>query len=491
MMSAAAATSTRSRLEALLEEARTRARATERPVLVSVAERMPTVDPLDAIAAMSRVARERNDLAALLAAGLAYWSEPGGARSIAGLGAATTLAASGAGRFGAMHEAWSSLLADAVIDDPSGGVAGAGPLLIGGFAFDPAGSNSHVWAGFSDAALALPRLQVVRAGDACWMTTNWRVLADGALDVDPAALAALREQVIAATDAGSGAPPARGAATQPVAFSDVRSADAWRSEVAAATAEIRAGHMDKVVLARASHAVTARAFDVIEVLRHLRAHHPATYVFGFWRGDRAFVGATPERLVHVEGRAVQSSSLAGSSRRGTSPGEDASLAAALLGSAKDRAEHELVRSTLCEALAAVCDEVTAPATPEILTLPHVHHLHTPVRARLRAGQSLLALVGRLHPTPAVGGTPRSAALRFIREHEHLDRGWYAGPVGWIGRDRGEFAVALRSAVVAGHEAWLFAGCGIVAGSDPVQEYEESALKMRPMQQALAAAAGSA
>ena len=488
MMSAAAAPSTRSRLEALLEEARTRARATGRPVLVSVAERMPVVDPLDAIAAVTRAARERNDLAALLAPGPAYWSEPGGARSIAGLGAATTLTASGTGRFAAVDDAWSSLLADAVIDDPSGGVAG--PLLIGGVAFDPAGSGGGVWDGFPDAALVLPRLQIVRAGDACWMTTSWRVLADGAIDVDPEALAALREQVIAAARPGSAAPPARAAATHPVAFSDVRSADAWRSEVMAATTEIRTGHMDKVVLARASHAVTAHAFDVIAILRHLRAHHPTTYVFGFWRGDRAFVGATPERLVHLEGRTVQSSSLAGSSRRGASPGEDASLAAALLGSAKDRAEHELVRSTLCEALAEVCDEVTAPATPEILTLPHVHHLHTPVRARLRAGQSLLALVGRLHPTPAVGGTPRSAALQFIREHEQLDRGWYAGPIGWIGRDRGEFAVALRSAVIAGREAWLFAGCGIVAGSDPVQEYEESALKMRPMQQALAAAVGA-
>jgi isochorismate synthase len=490
MMSAAAATTTRSRLEALLEEARTRARATGRPVLVSVAERMPAVDPLEALAAVNRAARERKDLAALLAPGPAYWSEPGGARSIAGLGAAATLTAAGTGRFVAIDDAWSSLLADAVIEDPSGGVAGTGPLLIGGFAFDPAGSVGGVWDGFPDAALVLPRVQVVRAGDACWMTTNWRVMADGALDVDPEALAILREHVIDAARAGAVAPSARGGPAAPVIFSDIRSADAWRGDVSAATAEIRAGHMDKVVLARAGHAVAGHALDVIDILRHLRAHHPTTYVFGFWRGDRAFVGATPERLVHLEGRTVQSSSLAGSSRRGTSAGEDASLAAALLGSAKDRAEHELVRSTLCEALAEVCDEVMAPTVPEILTLPHVHHLHTAVRARLRAGQSLLALVGRLHPTPAVGGTPRGAALRFIREHEQLDRGWYAGPVGWLGRDRGEFAVALRSAVIAGREAWLFAGCGIVAESDPAQEFEESALKMRPMQQALGAAASA-
>ena len=487
MMSAAAATTTRSRLEALLEEARTRARATGRPVLVSVAERMPAVDPLDALAAVSRAACERTDLASLLAPGPAYWSEPGGARSIAGFGAAVTLTAAGSGRFAAIDDAWSSLLADAVIDDPSGGVAGAGPLLLGGFAFDPAGSVGGVWEGFPDAALVLPRVQIVRAGDACWMTTNWRVMFDGALDVDPEMLATLREHVTDAARAVAVVPPARGGAAAPVTFTDMRSAEAWRTEVTAATAEIRAGHMDKVVLARASHAVAEETLDVIAILRHLRTQHPTTYVFGFWRGDRAFVGATPERLVHLDGRTVLSSSLAGSSRRGASPDEDASLAAALLRSPKDRAEHELVRSTLCEALAEACDEVMAPSVPEVLTLPHVHHLHTAVRARLRTGQSLLALVGRLHPTPAVGGTPRGAALRFIREHEQLDRGWYAGPVGWLGRDRGEFAVALRSAVIAGREAWLFAGCGIVAESDPAQEYEESALKMRPMQQALAAA----
>jgi isochorismate synthase EntC len=117
----------------------------------------------------------------------------------------------------------------------------------------------------------------------------------------------------------------------------------------------------------------------------------------------------------------------------------------------------------------------------------VHHLHTPVRARLRDGHSLLDVVARLHPTPAVGGTPREAALGFIRNHEQLDRGWYAAPIGWIGRESGEFAVALRSAVIAGSEATLFAGCGIVADSDPELEFNESALKLRPMQSALAAA----
>ena len=145
----------------------------------------------------------------------------------------------------------------------------------------------------------------------------------------------------------------------------------------------------------------------------------------------------------------------------------------------------MVTDALRDGLAELCDDVRAPAEPTLLTVSNVHHLYTPLRARLRAGRGLLDLVARLHPTPAVGGMPRDAALRFLRAHEALDRGWYAGPIGWLGRDGdGEFAVALRSALVDGGEASLFAGCGVMADSDPAEEYAESALKLRAMEAAL-------
>jgi isochorismate synthase len=235
------------------------------------------------------------------------------------------------------------------------------------------------------------------------------------------------------------------------------------------------------------HGTAPRDLDVIAVLRHLRAAQPDCFVFGYWRGDRAFVGASPERLVRLDGQMVQASSLAGSAARGASEQEDDALAAALLTSEKDRAEHGAVRDALRAGLADLCDDVMASETPSLLTLRHVHHLHTPVSAVLRRGHSLIDVVARLHPTPAVGGTPRAAALEFIRRHEQLDRGWYAAPIGWMGRDSGEFAVALRSAVIAGRDATLFAGCGIVAASDPDREFAESLVKLRPMQAALAAA----
>jgi isochorismate synthase len=190
-------------------------------------------------------------------------------------------------------------------------------------------------------------------------------------------------------------------------------------------------------------------------------------------------------LVRAAGGQVQVTCLAGSTARGATPEEDAQLGAALLASAKNRHEHAVVAAMLQEALAEQCVDVAMPAAPQLLKLPNVQHLYTPATARLAAGGRLLDLVARLHPTPAVGGTPRDAALAWIRAHEGLDRGWYAAPVGWLdAAGDGEFAVALRSGLVDGATAHLFAGCGIMGDSDPAAEVAESRLKLRAMLTAL-------
>jgi isochorismate synthase len=485
-MSAARPDRGATRLAALVAQARERARASRRSVLVSLAEPVRTTDPLDVLEALAREAAFDGVLAAHLAAGRMYWTRPVDRFALAGIGAVVTLRASGPGRFAEIDRAWAALRDGAAIDDPSGGAAGVGPVLMGGFAFEPHGPRSAAWDGFPSALLTLPRLQVTLVEGECWVTTTLRVHADGRSDAAPAELARLRalalELPARETRDVEDAPDAA------LAFAEDRPASEWRALVGSAVTAIRADAMRKVVLARSVHVATPRALDVPAVLRQLRDAYPECRVFGCWRGDRAFVGASPERLVRLDGHEVRASSLAGSIRRGATREEDATLAARLLASPKDRGEHELVRRALCDGLAELCDDVTAPSVPSVLTLPHVHHLHTPVRARLRAGHSLLDLVARLHPTPAVGGTPRAEALRFIREHEQLDRGWYAAPVGWIGGDSGELAVALRSALIAGNEARLYVGCGIVGDSDPASEYRESLLKLRPMQRALSAAA---
>jgi len=485
------------RLGAALAAAAVRARAERRAVLVALVERVAAVDPL---AALDRVAREAASdvrLTEQLAAGRVYWTRERDGFAVAGLGAVATFSPSGPDRFASVDRDWSALLAGAtIVDDDAGAAAvpaaaaGRGPILFGGFSFEPAGPRSEAWEGFPSAHLIVPRIQLACVNGACWLTLTALVDADGEPDVAPGELAALGRALCSPT-------PARDTAAtmspgdDPIEYVAPIDAAEWRALVGAAVAAIRAGSLHKVVLAREVRATAPRELDVFAVLRHLRAAQPDCFVFGYWRGERAFVGASPERLARLDGREVRASSLAGSAKRGATPAEDAALARALLASAKDRSEHAAVRDALRDWLAELCVDVEAPDVPSLLTVRHVHHLHTPIRATLRRGHSLLDVVARLHPTPAVGGAPREDALRFIRRHERLDRGWYAAPIGWLGRDGGEFAVGLRSAVIAGREATLFAGCGIVAASDPALELAESQLKLRPIQAALAAAVADA
>jgi isochorismate synthase len=259
----------------------------------------------------------------------------------------------------------------------------------------------------------------------------------------------------------------------------------WEALVEDAARACGNGALEKVVLARAVYARARVPFDPAAALERLRDAYPNAYIFAVARGPRCFLGATPERLVRLRDGAVDAACLAGSAPRGETPEEDARLGTALLASAKDRAEHAVVVRSVRAALEGVCSEVHAADVPRLLRLRNVQHLYTPVDGRVSWPTCVLDLVQRLHPTPAVGGYPRERALRFIREREGLDRGWYAGPVGWLDRrGNGEFAIALRSALLHGAEATLFAGCGIMAQSHASDEYAETCLKLCPMLNAL-------
>lgn len=452
-------------------------------MLVSHIERIGSIDPLAALEKMSERALVDDRIATHIAQGRAYWTRPRDHFAIAGFGAVATFDPAGQGRFASVSESWSALLKDAVVDGPDT-MPGVGPILMGGFAFDPDRSESRTWSGFSASHLILPRVVITSIGGESFITINV-LMNDGSADVDPETLQHLREAVVSPVSVF-----ARDGNTVPadLEITELSSEAAWLDTISAAVKAIRADQMEKVVIARAEVASAAQEYDVFALLRYLQSAHLDSLVFGYWRGERAFVGASPERLVLVDGRNVEASSLAGTIKRGITATEDSDNARALESSAKDRAEHAAVRNALYDALAEECESVDAPTEPSLLTLPHVHHLHTQLRGRLREGRTILDVVERLHPTPAVGGSPRDAALDFIRDHEDLDRGWYAGPIGWIGRNGGELAVALRSALIDGRDATLFAGCGIVADSDPSLEYAESSLKLKLMESALAACA---
>jgi isochorismate synthase len=469
---------------ALVASARARAIAENRPVLVSFTERAPAFDPLTLLQTVARDS-SFNGLGDHVGAGMMYWTHPSDDFTLAAIGAVATLTATGAERFASIDRAWRSLVEGAVTGGDT--EAMTGPVLMGGFSFESDGPTSKAWREFPSAHMIVPHIQLTSADGNCSTTISLIVTADGQTDVDIETLIELRRTILeseplASQEAASTDDPA----DLPI-FRDSLPAEEWRGIVARAVGDIRDGKLEKVVLARAVETSAQREMDVFALLDLLRAAHRSSFVFGYWRGDSAFVGASPERLVRLDGREVRASSLAGTARRGKNPQEDADLAAELMASAKDQAEHATVRESLQSKLADVCDDVIAADTPALLTLPHVHHLHTSVTGKLRGDHSLLDLVGRLHPTPAVGGTPREDALDFIRANERLDRGWYAAPIGWVGPDRGEFAVALRSGVITGSDATLFAGCGIVADSKPERELEESILKLQPMQSAIATA----
>jgi isochorismate synthase len=410
----------------------------------------------------------------------AYWEQPHEGTLFVGLGVARSICFESESRFSdaaAVLRGDRGLALEEKPDDAPGGL-----IQFAGFSFDSTRERDCVWAGFPAGLLVLPRLLLSANDGIASHTVNVLIEPDadvaGVVDDALRDLASLAEQENYSVAADQSA-RIRSRVEVPLA-------DGWKARVAGAVSRLRQGDLEKVVLARAVQLEAIDDFRPEKVLRRLRSNGPAATVFAVAQRERCFVGATPERLVKLTDGVVSVDCLAGSIARGVDVEDDARLAAVLLASAKDRAEHEAVVKTVQDALAAVCEPIRRPSdTPKVVVSRNVQHLSTPLRGRLIGGHCVLDLVERLHPTPAVGGVPRLEAMTAIREGEGFDRGWYAGPVGWVDADgEGEFAVALRSGLLDRRNATLFAGAGIMADSDPDAEYVETGLKLKPMLMAL-------
>jgi menaquinone-specific isochorismate synthase len=364
--------------------------------------------------------------------------------------------------------------------------------LYGGFAFGEEHEARGDWTGFPSALFHLPEIELT--GDA----SAERVLRVRAL-TEPARLEptrrALRQRAERVLDevtrASEGSPPeTRGLeAGAPEALLRALRRSAWEGAVDEVLGAIAAGRVSKVVLARTLDVDTASAVDPVEVVRALRQGNPGTHVFLFEpEPGRVLLGAAPEAVATLRRGVFHATAVAGSVARGETPGEQAALARALLASAKDRAEQRVVVEDMVSRLAALAQDIEAESEPHVLTLARIQHLETEIRARVDPGRTVLDLVAALHPTPAVCGVPRDAALALLRHEEPFERGWYAGPVGWFTLDGdGHFVPALRTAV-GGADGWrLFAGAGIVEGSHPPAEWDETAIKFQPVLRALAQA----
>jgi isochorismate synthase len=446
----------------------------EQPIVVSVVERTWLQE------ATTLFARGR-----LVTADRFLYSRPGEAISLAGFGVAAAIDGVGAARFRQIATARHRLLAGAMLEGLCG-LPGTGPLFFGGFRFDPVQPATSLWRGFPDGRLVMPRVLYTQRGDEATLTMNVVVTPQTDPDREAAELVTIWQELLSLPTPSSRPQPAI------LTTQDVLPTEVWKASVGKAAAQIRNDirstvPLEKIVLARGVQLHTARDMDLTTALRKLAAEYPHCHVFAIAQDEDCFLGATPERLVQLEHRQVTTMSLAGSIRRGKTPEEDQALGHDLLNSAKDRHEHAVVVNEIKESLRGYVELHPVGDQPALLKLGNVQHLCTPITGDLINGYSVLDLVAQLHPTPAVGGRPRHAALQRIRQIEGLDRGWYAAPVGWIDAEGdGEFVVALRSALVRGDHATLFAGCGIVGDSDPELEYAESALKLRPMLSALTA-----
>jgi isochorismate synthase len=400
--------------------------------------------------------------------------------ALAALGCAAAIDERGPQRFARAAARWRALAEHAACDDP-GGPRGSGPVAVGGFAFAADGGGTPHWAGFEPASLHVPEAAIVRRGEEVLLTLAALARPDDVPDDLVARLdaraAQLHQRPLPLLD------------PDPAGTFRVVSAmppEHYEAAVARGVERIRSGALDKIVLAREVQVHAPAPHDVPAVLGVLREAFPSCHVFCAARGDGAFIAASPELLVRREGLRAGTLALAGSTRRSADPAVDDHLGEHLMRSGKDREEQEIVSRRIVRALRPHSVWVTAAEEPVVVKMANIQHLATPIRAQLAHPVSAVELAGLLHPTPAVGGEPIAAAAPLIPALEGLDRGWYAGPVGWTDRaEDGEFCVALRCALLTGAVARCYAGVGVVRDSDPAAELAETEVKLQALLPVLA------
>ena len=491
------------RLEALCARGSARALETGAPVLVSLMQRLADAEPLAALERLGAAGGYRF-----------YWERPSEAVALAAGGAALAVEGQGPQRFGqvqrALADAWARAVSEPVmllanacassaerVEQVARGGANdtpPGPCAVGGFSFFDVLAEAQ-WPGFRPGQMVVPAWSVRR--DAGRDSATLTILVQ---PEEPPAAAAQRLRVLgAALDEALAAPSPAPPGPPPQEELDVPSnrvrlvsdpqtdRRAWVAAVSQALQAIHSGTLSKVVLARALELECERAPSPYAALRNLRRDFPTCYTFMVDPGaGQLFLGATPEQLACFRPAAWYLGALAGTAPRGATPEADALLGRQLLADPKEREEHQIVVDGILSVIASYGAQVELPAEPALARFKNVQHLHTPIRVLNPGHISPIAFLGRLHPTPAVGGQPRHLTAQVIQAQECFDRGWYAGPVGWLdAQGRGEFAVALRAGALGARRVRLFAGCGIVADSDPEREYAETQLKLQPMLGALA------
>ena len=457
-------TPTSDALAEFLAQGREIAIQSNKPVLTSFSHRLH--DDIDCLSLFANIGKSNGYRA--------FWGRPAQDFWLVGKGNAAGLVFNGSQAMDEAVQAYRSLLENALIEAPD--IPGTGPVCMGGFRFDPQAPKDADWSDFSDAGMVLPQFLFTRSVSAFWLTVNAIIESD--TDVAMRAKELVTELQNLDTD------PLDGNYQPEIKKVTQDYLPQYCEYVRSALRNIEEGLLAKVVLARRKILYAEEPFSIDSAIKQLTTNYPDCVIFAFDNGKSIFFGATPESLASVSNGILNLTCLAGSTARGATPEEDYEFERQLFESQKERWEHNAVVATVTESLQDLCRELNWDSELNVLKLRNVQHLLTSVTANLHSGNNIFDVVKKLHPTPAVAGVPTSEAMSFIRQNEG-DRGWYAAPVGCIDHmGGGEFVVAIRSALLLDKRAILYAGAGIVKGSDPEQEFQETELKFQPILSAL-------
>lgn len=403
-----------------------------------------------------------------------FWQNADKTVKLVGLGQAAVLTAEEE-RFDSIASQW-KMLCDGLIKEEKD----MDPVLFGGFSFDPQTRQEKEWDAFPAAYFTVPLFQLKIEKGKTYVSINY-LTDEPQAAADFEALRQERDRLIHMAQVEEFTLSAKPNVRKQTELATER----YMEAVEQVTSQIKEQVAEKVVIARKIKLTFEDEFQKAAALHAITNEQSSSYHFGLQIGQEMFFGATPERLVEISNGRAYSACVAGSIERGKTAKEDQQLGDVLLRDKKNREEHQYVVDMITDVFAEFCTSIQVNKTPKLLKVRDIQHLFTPVEGNLAEDMDIFRLVEALHPTPALGGVPRAKALDMIRQEEQMDRGFYAGPIGWTdAAGNGEFAVAIRSGLLTGKEAYLYAGGGIVADSTPMEEYAETWVKFRPVLRAL-------
>jgi len=405
-----------------------------------------------------------------------YWQNADQTLTLVGIGHAAVLTSEGnKDRFLDISKQWNELRAALIKEKRD-----RAPVLFGGFSFDPKSVKDSEWDAFPPAYFFVPSYQLTIEGGQTYISINL-INTSGDATEEFEQLREERDRLIHIAQVNEFEPSVKPTVDSLVEIAKPQYVEAVEN----VTTQIKNGDADKVVIARSVKMKFKEEVSSVAALHHISNEQQESYHFGLQKDGQLFFGATPERLIEISNGRAYSACVAGSIERGKSAAEDRELGTELLTDVKNLAEHDYVVKMISEVFNHYCTDVTMPSEPKLMKIRDIQHLFTPIEGNIEQQTDIFSLVAALHPTPALGGVPTNKSMAIIREQEQMDRGYYAAPIGWTDTEgNGEFAVAIRSALLDGDQAYLYAGGGIVADSQAEKEYEETWVKFRPVLRAL-------